>query len=136
MILTESTQGPQVNLGPDILACDGETITIESSISGVQYLWQDGSTLDQFVTTQSGIYSISVSNACGNDQDTIEVLFEINPPAQNLGPDSILCDGEELILTATFVAGISLLWQDGSTDETYTVTSPGGLYVLLSLIHI
>ncbi len=130
LILTESTQGPQVNLGPDILACDGETITIESGISGVQYLWQNGSTLDQFVTTQSGIYSISVSNACGNDQDTIEVLFEINPPAQNLGPDSILCDGEELILTATSVAGLSFLWQDGSTDETYSVTSPGGLYVL------
>lgn len=130
LILIESTQGPQVNLGPDVLACDGETITIESGISGVQYLWQDGSTLDQFVTTQSGIFSIKVSNACGNDRDTIEVLFEINPPAQNLGPDSTLCEGEELILTATSAPGVTLLWQDGRTDETYSVTSPGGLYAL------
>jgi gliding motility-associated-like protein len=130
LILTESNQGPQVNLGPDILACENETITIEAGISGVQYLWQDGSTSDQFITTQSGTFSVSVSNACGNDQDTLEVFFELNPPAQNLGPDSTLCDGQEMILTATNAAGLSLLWQDGQTDETYTVTPPGGLYVL------
>ncbi len=130
LILTESTEGPQVNLGPDILACENETIIIEAGISGVQYLWQDGSTSDQFITTQSGIFSISVSNACGNDQDTIEVLFEVKPPVQDLGPDSTLCIGEQLILTANTATGISLVWQDGHTEDTYTVTSPGGLYVL------
>ncbi|MBL0008944.1 MAG: hypothetical protein IPP25_17665 [Saprospiraceae bacterium] len=40
-VVIESTDGPMVDLGPDVHACEGETITIPSGISGVTYLWQD-----------------------------------------------------------------------------------------------
>lgn len=125
LILTESTEGPQVSLGPDIAACAGEIVTIEAGISGVQYLWQDGSTMDQYVTSQSGTFILMVSNSCGSDQDTIDVFFEALPVAQDIGPDTALCEGDELILTGTGGTGTLLVWQDQSTNDTYVVSSPG-----------
>lgn len=44
LLITESTDGPQLNLGPDVTGCDGSTVTIQSGITGVTYTWQDGST--------------------------------------------------------------------------------------------
>ena len=131
LILTESTEGPLVDLGPDIVACSGETVIIEAGILGVMYSWQDGSTQDQLVTTQSGTYSLMVSNACGSDQDTIQVLFEALPIAQNLGSDTTLCEGEILRLTASGGTGSQFVWQDQSIADTVVVTSPG-IYSIIS----
>lgn len=125
VVLTESTNGPQLDLGPDLFACAGEIITIQSGISGVQYLWQDGSTGNAYVTTQSGVYSLTVTNSCGTDVDSMEVEFTAAPLAQDLGPDSTLCEGEELLLSAIASIGIQITWQDQSTGTTYVVTAPG-----------
>ncbi len=125
LVVTESTDGPQLNLGPDIQACVGESITIEASISGVQYLWQDGSTTDAFITTQSGIYMLTVSNACGSDADTVDVEFFSLPPKQDLGRDTLLCEGTSIVLIANAGSGVNLMWQDQSSGTSYLVTAPG-----------
>src|SRR4030095_7884 len=39
MLVFTSTNGPVVDLGEDILACEGETVAILSDVSGVNYLW-------------------------------------------------------------------------------------------------
>ena len=67
--VTESTQGPQLDLGSDIQVCSGETVTIPSGISGVNYEWQDGSTNPDFTTTQSGVFILEVINNCGSAID-------------------------------------------------------------------
>ncbi|MBK8829837.1 MAG: hypothetical protein IPN60_03085 [Saprospiraceae bacterium] len=92
VVLIESTDGPQLDLGPDLNACVGDTIIIEAGISGVQYQWQDGSALNQYVTSTPGTFILNVSNACGTDADTILVDFTALPPTQDLGPDSTLCE--------------------------------------------
>ena len=130
--LSESTVGPQVDLGQDMAACQGETITIESGISGVQYVWQDGSTLDELVVTQSGMYSLTVSNSCGVDSDTVEVSFIDLPPIQALGPDTILCEGLSVTLSATTSPQAMIQWQDMSTGSTFIVSIPGKYYVTAS----
>jgi hypothetical protein len=85
--IIESTQGPQVNLGPDIQACEGLVVNIPSGISGVNYFWQDGSTDPDFTTTQSGMFILQVSNNCGADVDTINVDISGVPPVTSLGPE-------------------------------------------------
>lgn len=45
-----------------------------------------------------------------------------------LGPDTLLCPGDTLVLDATR-DGASYLWQDGSTAATYTVTAAGTYHV-------
>ena len=124
-----STDGPYVDLGADVLACEGETVTIDAAISGVTYLWQDGSMDPSLVATQSGIYSITVSNSCGTDMDTIEVDIHGLPPSPALGADTTLCEGSTLTLVSTADAETLITWQDGSGLPSFVVDEPG-TYVL------
>lgn len=125
LTLMESTTGPMVDLGPDIEACEGETVTIRPSISGVQYLWQDGSIQPELTVNSSGAYSLMVSNLCGVDMDTVLVEFNPLPPPQDLGGDTSLCEGQSLVLHAVTGPGMAVSWQDQSQQPTFTVTTAG-----------
>ena len=125
----ENTQGPQLELGPDIQVCAGEMVTISAGISGVDYVWQDGSTNPVFTTNQSGEFILQVSNNCGVDADTILVDISGVPPTVTLGSDTTLCEGEILTLLSSANAETSVEWQDGSSTSTFEVNSPG-LYSL------
>lgn len=124
-VVVESTDGPMVDLGPDVHACEGETITIPSGISGVTYLWQDGSNANEYSATASGWVHLTVTNLCGTDIDS--VLVDINGvvPAPDLGPDTTLCEGESIILTSTADANTTIEWQDGASSQNYLVTLAG-----------
>jgi gliding motility-associated-like protein len=130
----ENNQGPQVDLGPDILACEGDIITIPSGISGVSYLWNDGSTNSSFVTSTSGEFILQVSNACGTDADTIVVDIHGTVPIVNLGADTTLCEGVSLVLTSSADAETFVAWQDGSALPSFTVTTDG-VYSLYESNH-
>ncbi len=43
----------------------------------------------------------------------------------NLGPDTSLCGGNNYLINATTAGATAYLWQDGSTNPTYNVTTPG-----------
>jgi gliding motility-associated-like protein len=129
MVISENTTGPQINLGEDVHACEGSTVIIEAGILGVDYLWQDGSTGPTITMNQSGMVILEVSNNCGSDQDTLIVDISGNGPAVNLGPDTTLCEGIALLLTGPDEINASILWQDGSSDDVYTVTQPGTYFL-------
>jgi hypothetical protein len=135
--------GPMVDLGPDVLACEGDTVLLNAGISGVQYLWLDGagtvvSTGSTNVASDSGIYSLQVSNACGMDSDTILVDIHGTVPAPSLGPDTTLCEGEVLTLISIADPETEILWHalDSavSTDVQFIVTR-SGIYSLTEINH-
>ena len=129
LLIIEDLNGPDVDLGEDIVACKGDVISIDAGISGVDYLWQDGSTGPQLTTSVSGEYILHVSNACGNDIDTVLVNLDIVLPAPSLGFDTVLCDNEVLLLESNATPLTSVQWQDGSTAVSFSVTS-AGRYIL------
>lgn len=131
MLITESTDGPQLNLGPDVTGCDGSTVTIQSGITGVTYTWQDGSTNPFFQVTDDALLTLHIANACGVDDDTIEVHF-IAPPDPELGSDTVLCDDEILTLISNADPETTTIWQDGSQVSTFVVTAAG----VYSLQHV
>lgn len=120
-----TTQGPQLDLGPDLKACSGDTVTISPAISGVNYLWQDGSTNAEIMTTQSGTFILNVTNNCGADSDTIFVEISGVPPTIELGKDTTLCEGTTLSLTSNADAETSIEWQDGSSNPNFFVDIAG-----------
>ena len=130
----ENNQGPMVDLGPDILACEGEVITVSAGVSGVNYLWQDGSTASSFSTSVSGEFILQVSNACGTDTDTIMVDIHGVTPVVDLGSDTTLCEGEILVLTSSAILENTILWQDGTGGDMYSV-STAGTYSLFESNH-
>jgi gliding motility-associated-like protein len=121
----ESTDGPQLHLGPDIHACAGDTITIAAGISGVDYLWHDGSTESFITATASGNVILTVSNNCGSDVDSIHVSLDLLPPVSALGEDLDLCDGMTAQLTATHEAGTAFSWSTGESEKIIVIEEPG-----------
>jgi gliding motility-associated-like protein len=120
----------QVNLGNDIVLCIGESLILDVTNSTAEsYLWQDGSTNSTFNLTQSGIYFVAVSDTCVTIMDTINVIFTGDFPMPNLGNDTVLCQGDELILDGFSPIANTYLWNDGSTNSTLTVNS-GGQYIV------
>ncbi len=130
VMVTESTDGPHIDLGPDLKACEGVVITIPAGISGVNYLWQDGSSADEYVASASGWVYLTVSNLCGTDTDSVLVDISGVAPMVDLGNDTLLCEGVTKVLTSDVDALTTIQWQDGSSSQSYMVTS-AGTYSLL-----
>ena len=125
------TSSDFVHLGPDTTLCQGDSLVLDVTSSGNAYQWQDQSTGATFTAKQSGLYWVNVANGPCSDADTIQVNF--TPlPVVSLGNDTSLCEGDTLLLDA-FQAGANYLWQDLSTDTTFTATLPGTYTVEVSI---
>lgn len=76
-------------------------------------------------------YLYASVNSCTNLKDSIKINALISPDSVNLGSDKVLCTGDQLILNAK--SGFkSYLWQNGSTDSTFTVIQSGSYFVTAS----
>jgi len=64
-----------------------------------------------------------VKSACHADTITTEVLV-LEPPAVNLGPDTVVCNGGSIVLMSN-LPGSSYLWNTGDTLNQITITAPG-----------
>jgi len=114
---------PAFDLGPNATLCNGQNLVLDAAVPGGTYVWQDGSTLPDYVVSGPGIYSVTVTaNGC-SAVDGIIVNYNALPVV-DLGPDLSLCDGNTRVLSATTPGG-SYIWQDGSTASTFNVTGPG-----------
>lgn len=111
-----------IDLGPDTVLCDGDSLLLRATWPGASYLWQNGTTADTLWATQTASYIVQVDKNCSKI-DTINVLFG-EVPFLDLGPDSLMCVGDTLVLDATtFLA--SYLWSTGDTTPTLAVTQSG-----------
>ncbi len=73
--------------------------------------------------TQSGVYTDTIKTTTGCDSIVITNLTVNASPKPDIGVNRNLCTGQVTILNPGKFN--SYLWQDGSTLETYTVTTPG-----------
>ena len=119
---------PLVELGEDMILCEGESIVLMANETGGNHTWQDNSTADTFLVTGPGWYSLTTENDCGISMDEIVIDFIPNIEGPDLGPDINVCPGEEIILYAN-APGPEFLWQDFSTQNFLVVTNPGTYYV-------
>ena len=119
-----------LNLGNDTIFCSGNLTLDAGSHSNATYLWQDGSTGQQFTTSGTGTYFVEVQNACGILRDTINVLVT-GPPQIILGDFVQYCDNNTLTLSAQN-PGSSYLWSTGDTTQTVSISSPGPYWVTIT----
>ncbi len=118
---------PQIYLGDDTTLCQGDPLTLDATTVNATYLWQDNSTDSILTVTQQGIYWVEVTVENCSNNDSIEIYY--NPlPEFSLGNDTTPCLGEILILDVT-TANATCLWQDNSTNPTYTVSGTGKYWV-------
>lgn len=116
---------PTLEIGEDVVFCEGETLQLDASFPEpeAQYLWQDGSTQSSFTVSETGVYDVLVGLRGCVHADTIDVEV-IAFPTVNFGEDKTQCIGDMPVLDVT-TPGATYLWQDGSTDPTFSVSNAG-----------
>ncbi len=110
----------QIDLGPDVEACEGDTITLDGTPSNATgnetYQWEkdstpingaNNSTLD---VTETGTYYVTVSapGYCSMT-DSIHVHFQ-PPPPLDLGPDQTVCADSTATVSANITDGDAYSW--------------------------
>lgn len=111
---------PSANAGADQSTCAGQAVTLTAS-GGTAYQWSDGQSgaTVSVAPNATTTYTVTVTNACGSDTDDVTVNVTTNVMI-DAGMDVIVCQGEEVTLTAS--GGDTYIWNNGQTGASLTVT--------------
>jgi gliding motility-associated-like protein len=126
--------GPDIDLGDDLVVCFGEEVELSAGSGFASYLWQDGSQDSVYIATGPGWYWVTVSDAMGC-VNTDSLLIEHYPEVQpDLGNDTLLCEIDNILLDAGS-GWINYLWYDSTTLQTNLVSEPGSYWVIVEDIN-
>ena len=112
-----------INLGIDSIICLGDNIPLDPFTNGADCIWHDGKNDTTSSVTKRGKYWVEASNVCGKFSDTVNYVDE-QVPQINLPEDQLKCNGDTVILNASYSRG-SYLWNTGATTPSITVSSAG-----------
>lgn len=115
---------PQVDLGPDTLFCEGETVTLDAGSGFETYNWQDGSTNQTFIVDTGGFFNVTVMDehyCFASDEITLDYFLQ---PKAELTDYAELCDGDTLTLTAP-EGDYTYYWNGVEGPPVYTVSTSG-----------
>ncbi|HEY0976956.1 MAG TPA: T9SS type B sorting domain-containing protein, partial [Flavobacteriales bacterium] len=130
-ITVDYTDLPAIDLGADQGLCANSTIELEAiTAAGASLLWDDGSTTPERMVGQGGEYWVraTLSDCIATDTN---VITDVPIPVVQIGNDTLLCAGEQVVLDATSAGG-SYLWNNGSTAPTIQV-GPGSWNVAVTV---
>ncbi|MBV9185766.1 MAG: hypothetical protein JO093_09085 [Acidobacteria bacterium] len=115
--------------------CGDATVGLFATGGGTnsQYHWNTGEQTASIRVTQSGVYTVTMTNAEGCSADD-SVTIEINPiPTATItagGPLDLCPNGGSVVLTANVAD--SYLWSTGETTRAISVTQPGAYHVAIT----
>lgn len=118
---------PNVNLGPDIDLCNGDSILIDAGPNYMTYLWNNFSTTQTNWGYGPGLIWVEVTDANGcSGRDTVQINGLPLPPV-NLGPDTIICADTTIVLDPMVSGLVSYFWNTSDVTPTIT-TGNGGIF--------
>ena len=134
--------GP-IDVLQDVTACSTTSVSLDAGNPGASFLWNTGSTEQVLDPNTSGTYSVTITTPeqCSATFDAEVLLTE--PPIVDLGPDTSICEGEQITLTVGAQAG-NIAWSNGSTlpaievdqSGTFTVTITNGTCIASDAIQV
>ncbi|QQS31036.1 MAG: PKD domain-containing protein [Sphingobacteriales bacterium] len=129
------------NIGYSTLnACEGQSITLTAP-AGTDYLWTDNSTGSTMNATQTGSYTVTVTqaNGCTFSALPVQLNFAPSPPANITPADSPvnLCPGNSITLNANAGTNYAYSWSTGQSLSGITLQHadipPSGLTVFVTV---
>ena len=114
-----------IDLGPDTTFCDLPFFELNAAHpDAVSYNWQDGSNDAAFTVTNSGYYSVEITDTEGcTSFDEINLNLVASIPF-SLGPDTTLCAGQSSDISIA-IPNVTYEWSDGSNGESIIFTESG-----------
>lgn len=125
---SEACNKPLISWGATISFCQGNSIVLNATNPNATYIWSTGATTPTITVSTSGVYWVSVTNACGTTSDTIQVIVDA-PMNVDLGPDRSICSGSPTILSVPYSPYASYTWSDGSSSNQISVSQAGTYWV-------
>ncbi|WP_170265071.1 T9SS type B sorting domain-containing protein [Salibacter halophilus] len=122
-VVIDSITPFEVHLPADTLLCQGDSFLLDATVGPGSYQWSTGDTTASIYATQPDTYTVTFTNSCGSNNDTIFV-DGVEEPQVDLGNDTSLCNGQVLYLDATDTLS-SYQWHDGHTSPFDTTTTEG-----------
>jgi|GEM_PF-2113663 len=113
------------SIGNDTSYCGSFVRVLSAGIAHT--IWSTGDTSTAITVSAAGLYSGYVI-ACGDTLRDSILIREKPLPVVDLGNDTTLCDGSNLILNAAVDSG-TYIWEGGSIDSTLTVSAAGTYWV-------
>lgn len=119
---------PIADLKGDTTICQGDTLLLFSNVQpqfATSYTWNTGANGASILITQPGQYWVDIIAEVGCiSTDTILIQFQA-PPTITITTDTLLCPDEMVDISATVPNMRSILWSNGSTDTTQTISFEG-----------
>jgi len=126
---------PVINVNGSLSLCAnmGQSVTLSSGGTQLQYLWSTGATTSSITVDTTGTFTLTVTNATGcasPPSEPVSVVLHPQPPAPllTLAGDTTLCDGSSVTI-GTVQPATSYFWSNGGTSSSIT-TSNAGAYAL------
>ncbi|PLX13447.1 MAG: hypothetical protein C0598_03455 [Marinilabiliales bacterium] len=100
----------EVDLGPDVALCEGESIVLDAGNPGYEFLWSTGDTTQTITVDTEGEYYVDVTYLGNTESDTIYV--SVNPlPTADAGDDAVIYIGYPPLNTQLSASGgVSYSW--------------------------
>lgn len=116
-----------------LLICEGTTTELDAGSYFNKYLWSTGDTVSAITVSKRGWYTITAKTNLGcTEKDSI--FLETDKPQIYLGKDTTVCLPGEMTINAK--DGFqSYVWQDGSTNQTFTVEKSGDYSVTITNLN-
>jgi hypothetical protein len=126
---------PVFDLGTDTVFCfnTANSIMPDSNFVNVSYQWSNGLSSASIQPNTSGLYILTVTDQYGcRYSDSIQVRLDSSLFGLTLGPDTALCEGNEIGLLNPNDSVLTYSYSGGSTSPTQLVDTSGIYTVLLS----
>lgn len=117
------TNAPVVNV-IDADICPGDTAVLDAGNPGFDYLWSDNSTGQTLAVTQSGFYSVTVSDGVNcSASDTAEVVL-LPLPTADAGSDQEICLGDAAQIGSNSFPSYNYRWVPASSLNNANISNP------------
>lgn len=117
-----AASSPTPSISGNNVICEGQSTTLTAT-GGNNYSWNNGSTQNSIVVTQSGNYTVTVTNTDGCSAST-STTVTVNPlPNVTISGSSSFCQGGSTTLTAS--GANTYLWSNASTNAAITINNAG-----------
>ncbi|MBA3900637.1 MAG: PKD domain-containing protein, partial [Bacteroidetes bacterium] len=121
------------SLASDTILCPGNSYLWNTNLNNSDYsfLWNDNSTNNSLNIVGAGNFSVIITDNKGCDffSDTIEVSIDDIQQLISLGPDTALCEGNNLYLIQGDSLVQNYIWNDNSIKDFLPIFTPGQYYV-------
>jgi gliding motility-associated-like protein len=112
------------------LLCSGQTTTLSTSGIGT-YLWSNGVTTQTMSVSNSGVYTVTLTNSCGNAVSSVTISSQATPTVSLSESSSTICSGQSSTITANSNVN-NYSWSTGSFTNTTVVNTSGIVTVSVS----